>query len=873
MLYFIFIFLKYHGYLIKIIIIMISSPKKSGKVLLKDLLNLTNSQEEEIIMERPTFYEDLLVILSSKDSKAAADNYLEEYLTVDMAETVSSRFTKQFFYSLNKLELNNIVKLDVDLVKKKPNVYEVLDKYLKENGMPGLREFAKKIFKKIEFDSFMKKYENSSELLEYIKFNQQNSSEMASNQVDDELTKRKEDAKFFADQKINIKEKQEIQEPQNQNQNIDLEKVKVENDNSEMMREESFEEVHAKEITRQNQNHITKEKKLDEDDASNKRKENEKIFADQKINIKEKKEIQEPQNQNQNIKLEKTNVEIDNETLIQKNNNTKNTKNSEIMRDESFEKVHAKEITQVQEAFRILAKNEINFNLLDCSDIKKESWKDTSLMITNWMENKNIPESLFSIISPNILQRISTGEDFSTLCQHSLFTKDEESELFGFSSKMLMIFILEKIPDFDSRLVTSITKIPGHSFPILYFNPCIKNPCFKLNLKAYSSLLSYDRPMLISLGEENIGKSSLLNSLFFCYFEEENESLFHHSIDMVFSSEEYKLNMNLVDMHGDILKNILYFLPFMKIFSKESWIFLQISYENKNSGEYLKKVVELLTTSLQLKKEQILLVVKDFSKKIANPQLSKTISDLNLFEKQIFYIQRSKKSKKDDIFLSKLSELRTFLEINFGKYDQSKKPLNFPITDSRTNSYWRFEEQISKISKSQTQINLHDQKFKDFSLKMENNFKMLQNNISNLDLQSDLFKITKLQNKLNKKKKEDIYKNFKQKGDQEKISILDDYKKEIKALEMQIQETQVHELVLKYDEIIRNNNNKFRMEFESRLFHSQEPLISPLLEKRLILKKEIQELQKKIEEEEKTENNNSKTLDFNQKLQQKKKLK
>ena len=40
-----------------------------------------------------------------------------------------------------------------------------------------------------------------------------------------------------------------------------------------------------------------------------------------------------------------------------------------------------------------------------------------------------------------------------------------------------------------------------------------------MNLKAYSNILATDKPALISLGEKNIGKSTLLKQLFYCDFE------------------------------------------------------------------------------------------------------------------------------------------------------------------------------------------------------------------------------------------------------------------------------------------------------------------------------------------------------------------
>ena len=57
--------------------------------------------------------------------------------------------------------------------------------------------------------------------------------------------------------------------------------------------------------------------------------------------------------------------------------------------------------------------------------------------------NKNSSESLLQIILPNILQRFASSEDFSTLCQHDIFTKDKLSPLYNFKEKTLLITLFQ----------------------------------------------------------------------------------------------------------------------------------------------------------------------------------------------------------------------------------------------------------------------------------------------------------------------------------------------------------------------------------------------------------------------------------------------
>ncbi|ETO02262.1 hypothetical protein RFI_35174, partial [Reticulomyxa filosa] len=157
----------------------------------------------------------------------------------------------------------------------------------------------------------------------------------------------------------------------------------------------------------------------------------------------------------------------------------------------------------------VLGKSD-EIKLEDLVMIQKESWGDIQKQITDW--NKTPDHiSLFKIMLSNIMARLSSSENFSTLCQHDVFTKNEQSPLFEFSEKMILVLLLEKFPICNY-------KIPGKAQPFLYYSPL--DDKYKIALSAYYNLLVPDRPIIVSLGEGKIGKSNLINRLFFTEFEE-----------------------------------------------------------------------------------------------------------------------------------------------------------------------------------------------------------------------------------------------------------------------------------------------------------------------------------------------------------------
>ena len=490
------------------------------------------------------------------------------------------------------------------------------------------------------------------------------------------------------------------------------------------------------------------------------------------------------------------------------------------------------------------------------SVIKKETWNDINEALNIWIkENKkskadnNNKSSIFRLMFPNIMSRLSSGEDFSTLCQHKLFTDDEDFPLYGFSEKHMLVFLLENFENFNSRLANSYSKIPGKPLPILYFCPIGKNPNFKINLKAYNRVLAVDRPYLISLGQPKIGKSQILNLLFFTSFEENNENLLHISADVAFSTEEFQLGMNIFDLQNDFLKYKDLFLCLLKIIARDAWIVVQISAESKEAIDYLKSTIKILTLEALIKPEQIIVFVKNWEKKNVSQEFESNLKSLISQKNRIFNIL---KFKDDGIFKSKLSELRRNLcqEI-FGNAKERRKPLNMEIMDSNQNKYWILEENARIIP--EISIDVFPENFKMFSMQIQKGlqietsiFKKEKN--KKIDLHSVFFKSMTMRRQFDKISKDFVYGlEYKQKSVKEKLKISDERKKIMDNLSHEMKNANAHELVLRYDELIRTNNVVLRTEFENILFNWQEPLIAPYLKQRLVLKKKNQELQSAID--------------------------
>ncbi|ETO24191.1 hypothetical protein RFI_12968, partial [Reticulomyxa filosa] len=125
--------------------------------------------------------------------------------------------------------------------------------------------------------------------------------------------------------------------------------------------------------------------------------------------------------------------------------------------------------------------------------IQKESWSDIQKQMADW--NKNPDQiSLFKIMLPNIMARLSSSENFSTLCQHDVFTKNEQSPLFEFSEKMILVLLLEKFPICNYKFMEMYSRIPGKAQPFLYYSPL--DDKYKIALSAYYNLLVPDRPII-----------------------------------------------------------------------------------------------------------------------------------------------------------------------------------------------------------------------------------------------------------------------------------------------------------------------------------------------------------------------------------------
>lgn len=350
-----------------------------------------------------------------------------------------------------------------------------------------------------------------------------------------------------------------------------------------------------------------------------------------------------------------------------------------------------KDYTQINEAFlTLLDPKENKITKEDFCKLTKEMWGDVERNMSEWMVNKNKRNStLFPILFPNIIRRLSTGEDFSTICQHKAFTSDEDSSLYGFNQKCFLIFLFESFPDFNFRLANLYSKIPGKPIPFLYFSPLSNS--LKINLKAFSQILAADRPSLISLGDGNIGKSHLLNLVFFTDFEENNDSVVHTSVDTVFSTEEFQIGMNIFDLQSDFLKNQSYFLPFLNIYGDNAWIILQVSAQNKNWFQDLEEIISILKIKVSIFESQLLIFIRDWTAKkkdnAINENFQKKINILKINEERVFYVPIS---KNDDNFKSKINELRRNLYFNFfGKTKNRKKPIDTGLISSTENNYWK----------------------------------------------------------------------------------------------------------------------------------------------------------------------------------------
>lgn len=76
-----------------------------------------------------------------------------------------------------------------------------------------------------------------------------------------------------------------------------------------------------------------------------------------------------------------------------------------------------------------------------------------------------------------------------------------------------------------------------------------------------------------------MGKSLMLNKLFESDFELSKDHIFHEGFDILFTSEEYELGFNVIDMHGDVLEHFELFVA-LQVLPEDIWIVIHFSYNS-----------------------------------------------------------------------------------------------------------------------------------------------------------------------------------------------------------------------------------------------------------------------------------------------------
>ncbi len=475
---------------------------------------------------------------------------------------------------------------------------------------------------------------------------------------------------------------------------------------------------------------------------------------------------------------------------------------------------------KLREALNSLLLEQDKLNVEDFSLIHQAKWENIQKAMIDWetqRESKQLQSGLFKVILPNIMSRLTSAEDFGSLCHHEIFTTKKDSPIYALSPKILLILLLERFSELSYKFISLYSKIPGNSLPFLYFKDT-ENA--KIPLKSYFLLLSTYRPTIISLGPGNIGKSSLTNKIFFTQFYEHTEELAHLGVDAVFSSDQFQLGYNVYDFQGSFELYEKFYSRVLHILPKDSWILVQIPALGE---EGLNLVQKLLSDNFKYQPQNIIIIIRD-TDEIKDPKLLLSLkiklSKLKIPKENLLQIPKIQNSS---IFASNLKILRESILKLIPNNQKDGKTIS-------KNNYWFYEDRYnaSNTSGNHVAVGVHSDDFRDFSMGIQNE---INNESGQDDIHQSLFRVMAVKKRIDhfSEKNNNISENL---TNSERAKELDKNLKCMQEARLDYEKVKPHQLALNYHELILQKNDFKRFEFENCLIKWQEPLVAPFFEKR-----------------------------------------
>ncbi|UJR18637.1 hypothetical protein I4U23_005545 [Adineta vaga] len=440
-------------------------------------------------------------------------------------------------------------------------------------------------------------------------------------------------------------------------------------------------------------------------------------------------------------------------------------------------------------------------------------------------------QPLIDIMLPFIVNKIKKGIDLSGLSASEIFWDDTLS-VYGTDYKTIIVCMIERYKNHQTYIISLLKKL-SIALPFAYEWIINNKLMYKIPLRAYSYCLSTDCPIVISLGSNSIGKSTLLNKIFNTQFITNKVGRINGGIDAIFSTPEFSCGFTIFDVHGHVpqLENLLkifcYILPM-----KNCWIFLQTtSFEETN-------MIFKILKSFSFDDNQIICIMRDY-RRLTNEHKEK------LQQKKTEHILSICKIEHGNPeFDSNLVTLREKLFTLIGIGEKTAKlPNNGKLREEDYNVYIEIENKVYSQQFDTVYFDIQDEQTKKFSIHIDKLLKSIDRNMRNL--QSYLFKHIEANNKIQEERRKKA--KLIGKDSEEKAVTLSLIDQSINQLAKNKALIVPSDLVLEYNKIFIEQKFDCIIEMDKRVCAWQNPILSPLFKQRNAILDKLKIYQTKIQ--------------------------
>jgi hypothetical protein len=467
--------------------------------------------------------------------------------------------------------------------------------------------------------------------------------------------------------------------------------------------------------------------------------------------------------------------------------------------------------------------------------------------ILNQKLNNEENESLLDVIMPLLVSQLKVGTDISNIFLDEIFCRKKSSNLFGIDLKTAIACMLDRYNFHHFKLINLLKK-QTISIPIIYksYNPNSKKIIYNFPLSALSNILSNDAPCVVNLGERRIGKTTLLNKIYFTKFYT-NKGIVNGGVDVCFNCDEYASGFNIFDISEDIFTDKIVELTLNCVTKNSIWVILHV-----RNREDCFKIREKLR-EIGIRDSQVIIIFRDCSDLSALKEEDKKLETyLDSLEKNGTLVLDIEKTPNEPVpsFESSLCYLRSQIFRKTGIGSKAKAP--FQLLPKTKNIYWPNEANIKQIDSSMTQTLFYDYEFKNFSLEIEEKLNALPTNIDSyqdfifvfLCQAKKIGALTKSKNEL-KNEEKDL---------QRKLADIDN---QISNIEHKRKTSQPNDLVIIFNKIFIDKKFNYIQEFDRAIATWLTPIIKPILVNRQILVDSLTELKSSLNNESKISQNSN----------------